>query len=110
MNKRNSHVQRTRVLALVLTLVLCPKRIVPSSAKKGEEEKPPVSELEKLIQQTLAERNYDIMPNGYSAEQAKNWLNSQETSVKKEKSILNQREFSKIRQTKQIQIKEPFLY
>jgi hypothetical protein len=53
-----------------------------------KEEKPPMSELEKRIQQTIAERNFDLENRHYGSNDTKKagqWLNSQETSVKKDK-------------------------
>jgi len=72
----------------------------PTFNEKIEEAKPAATELEKLIQQTMAERNYDIEHREYSQEQAKNWLNSKETSVKNEKLILNKQGLSKMKPIK----------
>ena len=64
----------------------------PSFGDQILEEKPPISELERRIQQTISERNFDLENRNYSqntAQQAANWLNPQDTSVKKEKVNMN---------------------
>lgn len=64
----------------------------PSFGDQILEEKPPISELERRIQQTISERNFDLENRNYSqntVQQAANWLNSQDTSVKKEKVNMN---------------------
>ena len=64
----------------------------PSFGDQMLEEKPPISELERRIQQTISERNFDLENRNYTqntAQQAANWLNPQDTSVKKEKVNMN---------------------
>lgn len=64
----------------------------PSFGDQMLEEKPPISELERRIQQTISERNFDLENRNYSqntVQQAANWLNPQDTSVKKEKVNMN---------------------
>ena len=64
----------------------------PSFGDQILEEKPPISELERRIQQTISERNFDLENRNYTqntAQQAANWLNPQDTSVKKEKVNMN---------------------
>jgi hypothetical protein len=64
----------------------------PSFGDQMLEEKPPISELERRIQQTISERNFDLENRNYTqntVQQAANWLNPQDTSVKKEKVNMN---------------------
>lgn len=64
----------------------------PSFGDQMLEEKPPISELERRIQQTISERNFDLENRNYNqntAQQVANWLNPQDTSLKKEKVNMN---------------------
>ena len=86
--------------------VTLPTPPVPQFGDKLEEEKPPISELERRIQQTVKERNFDLENHNYGStniKKASDWLNPQETSVKKEKGMMNSME-NKI---KYIKIEEP---
>jgi len=77
-NKKQEEFQRA---------VTLPTPPVPNFGDKLEEEKPPISELERRIQQTVKERNFDLENRNYGSTDIKkvsDWLNSQETSVKKE--------------------------
>ena len=89
--------------------VTLPTPPVPQFGDKLEEEKPPISELERRIQQTVKERNFDLENRNYVStnhiKNASDWLNPQETSVKKEKGISNSME-NKI---KYIKIEEPLI-
>lgn len=93
----------------------------PSFGDQMLEEKPPISELERRIQQTISERNFDLENRNYSQnniQQAANWLNPQDTSVKKEKVNMNDIIQSKftgsivekpIQNVKYIKIEEPLI-
>ena len=72
--------------------VTLPTPPVPQFGDKLEEEKPPISELERRIQQTVKERNFDLLSTNHNIKNASDWLNPQETSVKKEKGISNSME------------------
>jgi len=85
--------------------VTLPTPPVPQFGDKLEEEKPPISELERRIQQTVKERNFDLLSTNHNVKNASDWLNPQETSVKKEKGISNSME-NKI---KYIKIEEPLV-
>ena len=88
--------------------VTLPTPPVPQFGDKLEEEKPPISELERRIQQTVKERNFDLENHNYGStniKKASDWLNPQETSVKKEKGMMNSME-NKI---KYIKIEEPLI-
>ena len=80
LNKKQEEFQRAVALPVPPT---------PKFSDTFEEEKPPMSELEKRIQQTIAERNFDLENRNYGStadtKKASQWLNSQETSVKKDK-------------------------
>ena len=100
-NKKQEEFQRA---------VTLPTPPVPQFGDKLDEEKPPISELERRIQQTVKERNFDLENRNYvstnhNIKNASDWLNPQETSVKKEKGISNSME-NKI---KYIKIEEPLV-
>ena len=96
--------------------VTLPTPPVPQFGDKLEEEKPPISELERRIQQTLKERNFDLENRNYLSTDIKNpndWLNPQETSVKKEKGLVNANANVKVNvlenKIKYIKIEEPLI-
>jgi len=79
LNKKQEEFQRA---------VAIPVPPTPQFTDPFEEEKPPISELEKRIKQTIAERNFDLENRNYGSNDTKKtgqWLNSQETSVKNDK-------------------------
>ena len=94
--------------------VTLPTPPVPQFGDKLEEEKPPISELERRIQQTLKERNFDLENRNYLSTDIKNpndWLNPQETSVKKEKGMVNANANVNVLENKikYIKIEEPLI-
>lgn len=94
--------------------VTLPTPPVPQFGDKLEEEKPPISELERRIQQTMKERNFDLENRNYLSTDIKNpndWLNPQETSVKKEKGMVNSNTNSNVLENKikYIKIEEPLI-
>ena len=94
--------------------VTLPTPPVPQFGDKLEEEKPPISELERRIQQTVKERNFDLENRNYvstnhNIKNANDWLSPQETSVKKDKGISNSNSNSMENKIKYIKIEEPLI-
>jgi hypothetical protein len=100
-NKKQEEFQRA---------VTLPTPPLPKFGDKVEEEKPPISELERRIQQTMKERNFDLENRNYLSTDIKNpsdWLNPQETSVKKEKIMVHSNSIEN--KIKYIKIEEPLI-
>jgi len=62
--------------------VALPVPPTPNFSDPWKEEKTPISELERMIQETINERNFDLDPNHKNVQEASKWLNLKETSVK----------------------------
>jgi hypothetical protein len=62
--------------------VALPVPPTPNFSDPWKEEKTPISELERMIQETINERNFDLDPNHKNVQEATKWLNLKETSVK----------------------------
>ena len=111
LSKKRDEFQKAVALAIPPT---------PSFGDQILEEKPPISELERRIQQTISERNFDLENRNYTqntVQQAANWLNPQDTSVKKEKVNMNDITQNKltnggpnpVQTVKYIKIEEPLI-
>ena len=56
----------------------------------------PITEMEKLIKEITAQRNYEVEQINRNYEKSENWLNSQETSIKSEKNLLSNQNLQQI--------------
>ena len=56
----------------------------------------PITEMEKLIKEITAQRNYEVEQINRNYEKSENWLNSQETSIKSEKNLLSNKNLQQI--------------
>jgi hypothetical protein len=56
----------------------------------------PITEMEKLIKEITAQRNYEVEQINRNYEKSENWLNSQETSIKSEKKLLSNQNLQQI--------------